>query len=179
MIIHDLNINYSLTTNDRYKSAEKHLEKMKDGDVVIFTGDTLYLMDLSLATIERFLLMLGRFQKLRIFIQDSEPIEDPIEDDSWYQIIQWPNHVTLFKNLEHLMIDGKSYKVQKHRKIAYKFEVDKRPNVDLDETQIDNTLINHQHDVVGLFIEDIRTKGYSKEKELEVIRTGLDHLVRR
>lgn len=178
MIIQDIMINYSITTNERYNSLEKHLEKLVDGEPLVFLGETFYVMDLYLASIERFIQFLNQYSQVDIYIQDFEMSSNEQLSDSWYSIIEWPEHVHVFTNLTTFNEEYEDIDLMRQKRIAYKSEGSKKRREKESDIPIDGIYASHKGDLVSLFIEDIRSKSYDTELEEAIILEGLQYLLR-
>lgn len=178
MIIHDIKINYSLTSNERYKSLEKHLKALSTEEALIFTGETFYLMDLYLGSIERFVQFLNQYSYLNIYIQDHEILLNSDLSYTWYSMIEWPEHVRRYTTTSELEEMNPNIDIKKQKRIAYRVEGVKKQKVKKNDINIDGIYAKHEGDLVGLFIKDIRSKAYEPELQNSIIMEGLQYLLR-
>ncbi len=191
MIIKDLLVNYSVSSRERFAFLKVMLSQLKDFERVIFVGDTFYINDLNLTFITEFLDLLNEYSDRDIFIQDMDTFRAKMEgvdmkSDSWYKIPAWPKHVKLYI----LTDDIGLYEDELRKGIVFE-QIRERAELDQKILDIKGRIgepvqsynqefyDEHVNDLIGVFMNEVRDKGYEKDKSEKLTTMGINALLRR
>ncbi len=180
MVFKNLLINNKKSSKKRLSFLKKHLDMLEEGEDVVFLGSTFEENDLNLSFLIGMMKFLGRYPKSTFYIQDEKG-----GDDSWYNIPEWPSHVTVFRDV----IDVNLVFDEFSDVLKFKEEVNGSPvtdqnalhhNIDIQLIKtIEKTHFEHKDDIVGAFINEVKNKELDPYIEASMIKIGLDALLRR
>ena len=180
MVFKDLLINIKRSSKERLTYLKQHLDKLGEGEKVVFLGKTFEENDLNLSFMIGLIKFLNRYTSSTFYIQDESG-----KDDSWYQIADWPDHVNIFvKESEVEMIFDDFSEILTYKEVVSQGQSVKTGAllhpVDIQLIKkIEQIHFEHKDDIVGAFINEIKNKELDPYVEASMIKIGLDALLRR
>lgn len=180
MVFKDLLINSKKTSKERLTFLKRHLDKLGEGEKAVFLGKTFEENDLNLSFMVGLVKFINRYPQHVFYIQDESG-----EEDSWYRLPEWPSHVRLFQydSEVDMVFDEFSDVLTFNEEPSHLDHSEAEPllhNVDIQLIKkIEQTHFEHKDDIVGAFINEVKTKHLDPYIEASMIKIGLDALLRR
>jgi len=180
MVFKDLLINTKKTSKERLTFLKQYLDKLEEGEKTVFLGKTFEENDLNLSFMIGLIKFLSRYANTTFYIQDESGMED-----SWYKLPNWPNNVSLFKNKSEvdLVFDEFSEILIFKEEASRPEHMEEEPllhHVDIQLIKkIEKTHFEHKDDIVGAFINEVKSQHLDSYIEASMIKVGLDALLRR
>jgi len=184
MVLKDLTIGHSVTAKERFRFLSSCLEKLEEKERVIFVGDTFYIYDIDIDSIDNFMEILRSYSSHEIFIQDNETVKrGRLFEDSWYRIPNWMPNIRVVTDISRILNEkelSRAITFDSHSKIN-------KPKVETSKKIDSNVTVNiskafylmHKEDIIGYFINNIKNEHYGKEKSERLTKLGLEVLLGR